>query len=90
MTIHYTDATITLHHGDCLDVLRDLPDCSVDAVVTDPPYGLANTDPAHVAETITRWVNGERDYLPGGPASWARRGMRSCRLSRSGTTACGC
>jgi DNA modification methylase len=27
--------------GDCLDVLRALPDCSVDAVVTDPPYGLA-------------------------------------------------
>lgn len=26
--------------GDCLHVLRDLPDGSVDAVVTDPPYGL--------------------------------------------------
>lgn len=26
--------------GDCVDVLRTLPDCSVDAVVTDPPYGL--------------------------------------------------
>ena len=26
--------------GDCLDVLRELPDCSVDAVVTDPPYAL--------------------------------------------------
>lgn len=57
---------VTLHHGDCLDILATLPDCSIDAVVTDPPYGLANTDPAHVAETITRWVNGERDYLPGG------------------------
>lgn len=34
-----TDA-FTLHHGDCLDVLRDMPDASVDAVVTDPPYGL--------------------------------------------------
>jgi len=33
--------THTLHHGDCLDVLRTMPDCSVDAVVTDPPYGLA-------------------------------------------------
>jgi site-specific DNA-methyltransferase (adenine-specific) len=32
---------IKLHHGDCLDVLRTLPDCSVDAVVTDPPYGLS-------------------------------------------------
>jgi hypothetical protein len=31
----------TLHLGDCLEVLRTMPDCSVDAVVTDPPYGLA-------------------------------------------------
>jgi len=31
----------TLHHGDCLDVLRGMPDASVDAVVTDPPYGLS-------------------------------------------------
>jgi DNA modification methylase len=27
-------------HGDCLEVLRTLPDGSVDAVITDPPYGL--------------------------------------------------
>lgn len=66
MSIYYTDDKVVLHHGDCLDVLATLPDASVDAVVTDPPYGLANTDPAHVAETITRWINGERDYLPGG------------------------
>lgn len=26
--------------GDCLELLRTLDDCSVDAVVTDPPYGL--------------------------------------------------
>ena len=31
----------TVHHGDCLEVLRTLPDCIVDAVVTDPPYGLS-------------------------------------------------
>ena len=29
-----------LHHGDCLTVLRTMPDSSVDAIVTDPPYGL--------------------------------------------------
>lgn len=29
-------ATYQLHHGDCLEVLRTLPDNSVDAVVTDP------------------------------------------------------
>ena len=27
--------------GDCLDHLKTLPDCSVDSVVTDPPYGLS-------------------------------------------------
>jgi DNA modification methylase len=27
--------------GDCLDKLKDLPDNSVDSVVTDPPYGLS-------------------------------------------------
>ena len=59
-------ATITLHHGNCVDVLAGMPDASVDAVVTDPPYGLANTDPQHVADTIVRWVNGDRDYIPEG------------------------
>ena len=29
-----------LHHGNCIDVLRTMNDSSVDAIVTDPPYGL--------------------------------------------------
>lgn len=32
---------VTLHHGDCLGVLRTMPDNSVDSIVTDPPYGLS-------------------------------------------------
>jgi site-specific DNA-methyltransferase (adenine-specific) len=32
-------ATVTLHLGDCLDFLATLDAGSVDAVVTDPPYG---------------------------------------------------
>lgn len=32
--------SFTLHLGESLDVLRTLPASSVDAVVTDPPYGL--------------------------------------------------
>src|SRR3972149_3309111 len=31
---------LTLYHGDCLDVLAGMEAESVDAVVTDPPYGL--------------------------------------------------
>jgi len=35
----------TLHHGDCLDVLRGMADNSVDAVVTDPPYFKVKDEP---------------------------------------------
>jgi len=30
-----------VHCGDCIDLLRELPDCSVDICATDPPYGIA-------------------------------------------------
>lgn len=32
---------VRLIHGDCLDVLRTLDAGSVDAVITDPPYGIS-------------------------------------------------
>lgn len=34
------DKPFVLHLGDCLEVMRRLPDNSVDSVVTDPPYGI--------------------------------------------------
>lgn len=40
-TPHYQDADVTVYHGDCIEVLKGLPDASIDAVVTDPPYGIA-------------------------------------------------
>jgi site-specific DNA-methyltransferase (adenine-specific) len=37
-----TDAEpVRVIRGDCLDVLRALPDGCVDAVITDPPYGIS-------------------------------------------------
>lgn len=59
-------STAHVLNADCLAALRDMPDASVDAVVTDPPYGLSNTTPTQVADTITRWVTGDREYLPTG------------------------
>lgn len=32
-------AMIDLRHGDCLELMKDIPDGSVDLVLTDPPYG---------------------------------------------------
>jgi DNA modification methylase len=37
---YYADESVTLWHGDCRQLLPGLADGSVDAVVTDPPYGL--------------------------------------------------
>jgi site-specific DNA-methyltransferase (adenine-specific) len=36
----FQDNAVTVYHGDCFEVLPLLPDSSVSAVVTDPPYGL--------------------------------------------------
>ena len=38
---------ITLHHGDCLEIMKSIPDKSVDLVLTDPPYGT----------TVCKWDN---------------------------------
>jgi DNA modification methylase len=74
LSLYYQDDLVTLYHGDCLTELSAIPDNSVDSVVTDPPYGLSNTDPKHVAETLTKWVTGDREYTPSSP----RKGRKNC------------
>ena len=48
-----------IHEGDCLEIMRGLPDNSVDAVVTDPPYGLSSTP--DIREVLRHWLAGD-DY----------------------------
>jgi DNA modification methylase len=38
MRPYYVDESVQLYHGDALEVLRALPDGSVDCCVTSPPY----------------------------------------------------
>jgi site-specific DNA-methyltransferase (adenine-specific) len=33
----------TIQHGDCLDLIKELPDSSIDCIITDPPYFLGVT-----------------------------------------------
>ena len=61
-TLHLN--SVDIRHGDCLEVLRGLPDNSVDSVITDPPYGLSNTKPAQVADVLAAWVTGETEAVP--------------------------
>jgi len=67
-----------LHLGDCLDVMQDIPDGSVDMVMTDPPYGMnfqsnrAKDGPRHKkiegdSVVDTRWLSDAFRILnPGG------------------------
>ena len=54
----------TIIHGDCLEELKKLEDNSVDAVITDPPYGLSNTKPKQVADVLKAWVAGDTVSVP--------------------------
>jgi DNA modification methylase len=38
----FHDGKVTLHAGDCLEVFKAMPENSIDAVVTDPPYHLTS------------------------------------------------
>ena len=35
---------VKLYLGDCLEVMKSIPDKSVDAVITDPPYGIGKEE----------------------------------------------
>ena len=60
--------TSTLHLGDCLEVLRTMADNSVDAVVTDPPYGLSFMGKKwdYDVPSVAIWAECLRVLKPGG------------------------
>lgn len=53
-----------IYHGDCLEVLKTIPDNSVDSCVTDPPYGLSREP--DIVEVLTKWLDGEDYHHRGG------------------------
>jgi len=56
--------------GNCIDLMSELPDCSVDSVVTDPPYELGfmgkSWDASGVAYNTEVWRQCLRVLKPGG------------------------
>jgi site-specific DNA-methyltransferase (adenine-specific) len=47
-------------HGNCVEAMAAMPEASVDACVTDPPYGLSREP--DIAEVLTHWLAGD-DYV---------------------------
>lgn len=63
----------TVSHGNCLDVLKAVEDNTYAAVVTDPPYGLTDIPAAKTVEALTKWVSGDRGFVPEGAGFMQRR-----------------
>ena len=38
--INISDIENKIIHADCMDILKEMPDASVDLILTDPPYGI--------------------------------------------------
>jgi hypothetical protein len=61
---------MTVLHGDCREAMLTMPDNSVDAIITDPPYELGfmgkSWDSTGVAYDITVWQECLRVLKPGG------------------------
>lgn len=59
-----------LYLGDCIDVMRTMPDNSVDSIVTDPPYELGfmgkGWDKSGIANSVEMWLEALRVLKPGG------------------------
>ena len=53
-------------NGDCLEVMRSTPDNSVDACITDPPYGMGMEEWDHSVPTKEIWKEALRILKPGG------------------------
>lgn len=64
MSIVYERYGVTVYHGDCLDILPTLPDNSIDAVITDPPYGIRFMGKAWDGLDIERGVALRRSQAP--------------------------
>ncbi|MEV4227286.1 DNA methyltransferase [Streptomyces bobili] len=69
-TAYHSTDNVTLHLGDCLNVLPTLTDASVDAVICDPPYELGFMgkawDASGIAYNTEVWRHCWRILKPGG------------------------
>lgn len=78
----YTDTIIM---GDCLDVMRSMPDSSIDVIITSPPYNLLNStgNGLKINTNCGKWKNAEikkgyKDYNDNMPYPEYIKWQREC------------
>lgn len=66
---HYTPYFVnsygTLYNGDCIDIMKTLPDSYVDLVFADPPFNLGKTYDPGIDDnmTMSMYINWTHDWL---------------------------
>ena len=57
---------IKLYNGDCLEVMKDIPDGSVDMVMTDMPYNVSQNEWDKAIDLSAMWHELKRIIKPNG------------------------
>ncbi|MDC5100189.1 site-specific DNA-methyltransferase [Acinetobacter baumannii] len=57
---------VQLGHGDCLELMKSIPDNSIDSIVTDPPYGTTQCKWDSVIPFEPMWTELKRVIKPNG------------------------
>jgi adenine-specific DNA-methyltransferase len=70
---YHRDSAVTLFHGDCLELLRELPDGEAAMVVTSPPYNIGKRYESR--QSIGAYIDGQYETI--------REAVRVCSTSGS-------
>jgi site-specific DNA-methyltransferase (adenine-specific) len=62
-----------IHNGDCLELMRSIPDASIDSVITDPPYMVGSISVGNAKSKSGTWADMENS------AYWFSAWMAQCK-----------
>ena len=62
---YYENVFGCLYHGDCIEIMRSLPDESVDMVFADPPFNLGKAYGSGIEDsfTVSKYINWTYEWL---------------------------
>ncbi len=61
-----TSKNVTLYHGDCMEIMKTIPDGSVDMILVDLPYGMTKNSWDTVLPFDAMWAHYNRIIKPSG------------------------
>lgn len=64
----YRNANAVIYHGDCADILRGIPDGSIDLIFADPPYNIGK----RFGDFVDKWSS-DQEY-----AEWCQGWLKLC------------